>query len=162
MKLTSDTGTKHVLFVCTANQCRSVMAEWGFRDFAERNELAQVTVSSAGVAAFDGAAPTENALLVLQEHGIDASGHRATLLDRSLVEEATVVLGMTLAHVCAIASLGPDVEEKTFLLGEFSSDARLSDIDDPVGLSVEDYSGCLNAIESCFAGLMGHLLGGTA
>lgn len=161
MKLTSDAGTKHVLFVCTANQCRSVMAEWAFRDFAERGKLEQVTVSSAGVAAFAGAAPTENALLMLSEHGIDASGHRATLLDRSLVEEATVVLGMTRAHVRAIASLGPDAEEKTFLLSEFSSDARQSDIDDPVGLSVEDYRECLNTIESCFAGLAEHLKGGT-
>jgi len=160
LKLTRDTGTKHVLFVCTANQCRSVMAEWAFRNFAERNELAKVTVSSAGVAAFAGAAPTENALLVLSERGIDASGHRATLLDRNLVEEATVVLGMTRAHVRAIASLGPDVEEKTFLLSEFCSDARQSDIDDPVGLSVEDYRECLNAIESCFADLAGHLIRG--
>jgi protein-tyrosine-phosphatase len=138
------------------------MAEWGFRDFAERGEFGQVTVSSAGVAAMPGAPPTQNALIVLSERGIDASGHRATLLDRSLVEEATVVLGMTRAHVHAIASLGPDAEEKTFLLRELSSDARQSEIDDPVGLSVEDYRECLKAIESCFAGLMGHLLGGTA
>ncbi len=161
MKLTGGIGIKHVLFVCTANRCRSVMAEWAFRDFAERGELGHVTVSSAGVAAMPGAPPTQNALTVLSERGIDASGHRARLLDRSLVEEADVVLAMTHGHLRAIASLGPDVEEKTFLLSEFSSDARQSEIDDPVGLSAEDYRECLNTIESCFAGLMGHLLGGT-
>jgi protein-tyrosine phosphatase len=161
LKLKREIEIKHVLFVCTANRCRSVMAEWGFRDFAKRRELWHVTVSSAGMVAPHGAPPTETALEVLSERGIDASGHGARLLDRSMVDEANVVLGMTRAHVRAIASLAPGVEEKTFLLGEFSADDGDSEVDDPFGLGIEDYRECFNSIESCFAGLAEYLEGGT-
>ena len=162
MKLKGEIGRKRVLFVCTANRCRSVMAEWGFRDLAEREELWQVIASSAGVVAAPGSPPTNNTLLVLSERGIDATEHRATLVDRNLIEQADIVLGMTRAHVRVITGLAQGAEEKTFLLGRFSSDARERDIDDPFGLSLDVYRECLDAIESCFAGLMEHLRGDTA
>ena len=157
MKLTAEIGMKKVLFVCTANRCRSVMAEWGFRDLAERKEVRQVIASSAGVAGVPGSSPTENTLVVLSERGIDATEHRARLIDRNLIEEAGIVLGMTRAHIRVISSLCPGAEKKAFLLGKFSSDAPESDIDDPFGLRLEDYRKCFEAIESCFVGLMGHL-----
>ena len=134
------------------------MAEWGFRDLAERKELWQFTVSSAGVAAVPGSPPTQNTLLVLSERGIDASEHRATLLNANLIQAADVVLGMTGAHVHTISNAVPRADEKTFLLKKFAPDAEESDIPDPFGLPLDDYRQCLDSIQSCFGGLMAYLL----
>ena len=138
------------------------MAEWGFRDFLERNELWQCTVTSAGVTAVDGALPTGETVLVLGERDIDATRHRARVLDRDIVEAADLVLGMTRAHVDAVADLVPAAIDKTFLLTEICPGTDPADIDDPFGCSVEYYRECLRTIESCFDGVVAKLQGETS
>ena len=135
------------------------MAEWGFRDFLERRELCQFSASSAGVAAMPGVPPTRETLVVLSERGIDASEHRATVLDQDLIEAADVVLGTTRAHVDAIVNLVPAAREKAFLLTEFRPDKGADDIEDPFGGSLDDYRRCFHDIQSCFQGVLAELQG---
>jgi protein-tyrosine-phosphatase len=149
------------LFVCTANRCRSVIAEWGFRDLLERLELHQFDVSSAGVVAVPDVPATGETVLVLSEHGINALAHRAAVVDRDLIESADIVLGMTRAHVDAIVSVVPTADRKTFLLTEFCPDEDLDGIDDPFGGSLDDYRRCLDDIQSCFEGVLAKLQGET-
>jgi len=149
------------LFVCTANRCRSVMADWGFRDLLERRELPQFDVSSAGVVAVPEVPPTGETVLVLSEHGINALAHRAAALDRDLIESADIVLGMTRAHVDAIVDLVPTADRKTFLLTDLCPDEDLDEIDDPFGGSLDDYRRCFDDIRSCFEGVLEKLQGGT-
>jgi protein-tyrosine phosphatase len=137
------------------------MAEWGFRDLLERRELAQIDVLSAGVVAVPDVPPTGETVLVLSEHGINALGHRAAVVDRGLIESADIALGMTRAHVDAIVDLMPTASGKTFLLTDLCPDEDLDEIDDPFGGSLDDYRRCFDDIQSCFLGVLAKLRGGT-
>ena len=69
-----------ILFVCTGNTCRSVMAEYYTRSKLDDLGISGITVSSAGVATIDGMPASQGALAVLEEIGIDASAHVSRLL----------------------------------------------------------------------------------
>lgn len=137
------------------------MAEWGFRDFLERRELPPFDVSSAGVVAVPDVPPTGETVLVLSEHGINALGHRAAVIDRDLIESADIVLGMTRAHVDAIVNLVPQADRKTLLLTDLCPDEDLDEIDDPFGGSLDGYRRCFGDIQSCFEGVLEKLQGET-
>src|SRR5256885_17119351 len=83
--------TQHVLFVCTGNICRSPLAA-ALLERALKERGIDVTVTSAGTGAWDGAPASEGAYLVGLERGVDLSSHRARLLTREPVENAGLVL----------------------------------------------------------------------
>jgi len=58
-------------------------------------------------------------MALLQEHGIDASSHRARQLDAVMLREAELVLGMERRHLAAAARLAPEASGKLFLLGKW-------------------------------------------
>ncbi|MHB1299177.1 MAG: arsenate reductase/protein-tyrosine-phosphatase family protein, partial [Gemmatimonadaceae bacterium] len=87
-----------VLFVCTGNTCRSPMAESVATRMAAERALGDVTFSSAGTSAWDGAPASDGALLVAMERGLDLSQHRARMLSRELVAESDLILVMSPHH----------------------------------------------------------------
>ena len=99
----------HILFVCTGNTCRSPMAEGLLRAALAAKGLDQVTVSSAGTGAWDGAPISEASYLVGLEQGLDLSEHRARLLTRDVVRGADLILAMSGHHIARVAELGGEV-----------------------------------------------------
>ena len=107
----------------------------------------QVTASSAGTGAWDGAPASEGAYLVALEHGLDLSGHRARLLDRELVSSADLILTMSRHHSARVAELGGG--DRVHLLGEFVGRAA------PAAEVVDPYGGELSGYREAFAELRG-------
>jgi len=89
-----------------------------------------LTVSSAGTGAWDGAPASEGAYLVGLERGLDLSGHRARLLTRELVDQADLILTMARHHRARVDELGG--EGKVFVLGEYAGKGS-DEVSDPFG-----------------------------
>lgn len=107
---------KKILVLCVGNICRSPTAE-----YLLRRQLAgrDIQVSSAGLGALVGRPIEGHAMELLQEHGIDATSHRARQLDAQMLRDADLVLGMERRHLAAAARLAPEASGKLFLLGKW-------------------------------------------
>lgn len=127
-----------VLLVCTGNICRSPLAEAIMRRDLTALGRDDITVTSAGTGAWDGAPASEGAYLVGLEHGLDLSAHRARLLTRDLVERANVVLTMARHHRARVQELGG--EGRTFVLGEYGGrTGPQAEVSDPFGGDLDVY-----------------------
>jgi len=147
-----------VLFVCSGNTCRSPIAEYILRHELERCGLADAyEVHSAGTLGIENAPATDEALTVLDERGIDARGHRSQGLTRELVEDARVIIGMTVAHVAAVEHLAPDAASRCHVVTEFSPGDPSRGVDDPIGQPVGEYQRCAEAIEDAMPGIISFL-----
>jgi protein-tyrosine-phosphatase len=97
------------------------------------------SVTSAGTAACDGMKAASTAVNVLEEMGIDLSGHRTKFLTRKMVDEADLVIAMTGEHERDILRLAPDSRSKVIVFGELDSRRENPDIGDPLGRDEEAY-----------------------
>jgi protein-tyrosine phosphatase len=136
----ADGGTFRLLFVCTGNTCRSPMAEAIARHRLGELGWEQVEVGSAGVAAYSGSPASEGSLHAAGAHGLDLSGHRATLLTDDLAKGADLILTMSPSHLMRVTELG--AADHAALLTTYADgleEAAGVAIPDPIGGSDEEY-----------------------
>ncbi|MDA8275111.1 MAG: low molecular weight phosphatase family protein [Actinomycetota bacterium] len=105
-----------VLVLCTANVCRSPMAQ-GFLTAELASRGVGGTVRSAGTDVGPERPPAD-AVAAMAAWGIDTSGHRARALDDGLLESADLVLGMTRKHAREAVVRVPAVFPRAFTLKE--------------------------------------------
>ncbi|MFZ5586811.1 MAG: low molecular weight protein arginine phosphatase [Thermodesulfobacteriota bacterium] len=112
-----------ILFVCTGNTCRSSMAAAIASHLKEERRL-DIPVASAGLAAWEGAPATPEAIQAVAEMGIDLRDHRARQVTADLVAGADLVLTMTGAHRERLRELYPEAGAKIFTLKEYVRDRQ--------------------------------------
>jgi protein-tyrosine phosphatase len=112
-----------LLFVCTANICRSpIAAELALLRIgaAVRPDAVDVVVGSAGVQGHAGAAMDPRADTVLRSLGARPAGFVSRLLTVPLAAEADLVLTAQRLHRAAVVALHPRSHAKVFTILEFS------------------------------------------
>lgn len=114
---------RRILFVCTANICRSPTAEYLARSrFGED----YWRFRSAGFLP-SGRAPSDTLIRALGEIDVDVRRHRSYQLDRASLAAADLVLTMEGAHVQQATEIDPDSYPKSLPLREAA--AALDDWD---------------------------------
>ena len=146
-----------LLFVCTGNTCRSALAEVIAGEVAAGLSRTDVSISSAGTSAWDGAPASDGALLVGIERKLDLSNHRSRQLSREIVQQSDVILAMGPHHVERIEALGGS--GKTWLFTDYaerSSEGRA--IVDPFGGGLEDYRVTADELERAVRAVFARLI----
>ena len=158
---------KKVLFVCTANVCRSPMAQELFNAVAEDGGL-PYRAESAGTAALEGRPMAENALAALEEAGIyPQEAHSARQVDETMLEEADLVLAMTPQHAATLRRLGGDPQggppggppRGIHVLPEYATGAAGEGIADPHGLTMAAHRSTLRQLYEHVERVVGRLRG---
>jgi protein-tyrosine-phosphatase len=147
---------KKVLFVCTANICRSPMAQAIFDALAEDGDL-PFRAESAGTAALEGKPMAANTLAALEEVGIYPSPHRARRVDEAMVEEAELVLAMTPQHAATVRRLAGNRAGEIHALPEYTVGVQGEGIPDPYGLTMAAYRSTLRQIYEHVERVVGRL-----
>ncbi|MBN1869114.1 MAG: threonylcarbamoyl-AMP synthase [Candidatus Omnitrophica bacterium] len=140
---------KAILFICTGNSCRSVMAEYLLKSKVKGRD--DIEVMSAGTGVFIQSAASSETIAVLAEEGIDATDHVAQPMNTILLKKADLIIVMTRKHRDQVLERVPEVEKRVYLLKEFantvSNGAENLDIIDPIGKPRELYKVCLREIK---------------
>lgn len=145
---------KKVLFVCTGNSCRSIMAEAYFNQIAAFQGKG-FEARSAGTLGIEGASPSKEVIALLSEEGIDPTRYKSKSLSVEAVNWADMVLVMASEHKLAVIGLCPDAAGKVRFLGEFNPDNRGEImIPDPIGRSRAFYNASFNVIRISVEELM--------
>ncbi len=127
----------HILIICTANICRSPVAEAILRDRLAKRGLEDWTVSSAGTWAMTRRGASENSVIVAREYGLDISSHQARMVEEEYLREADLVLCMEAGHAEALRAEFQGQAHKVFMLTEMAG--RPYSVYDPFGEPLISY-----------------------
>ncbi|MBN2549980.1 MAG: hypothetical protein JXB15_12530 [Anaerolineales bacterium] len=125
-----------VLFICSANICRSPMA-MGLLKIKVKDEADDWKIESAGIWAYSGDPAAVNTQIIIKARGGDVSSHRSQPITTSLVEAFNLILVMERGHKEALRAAFPEYAPRIFLMSEMIGESL--DIADPVGHPLEDY-----------------------
>ena len=151
---------RNILFVCTGNSCRSVMAEGLLKKMLKDRGRSDIEVHSAGISAMDGFPPTDKTAAVMKKEGIDLSDFKTARLTLGMIQKADLMLVMDYMHREEILNFAPDAGDKIHLLKEY---VGVNDgyggvtVPDPIGRPLEVYERVLTTIKKALEKLMERL-----
>ena len=146
-----------VLFVCSANICRSPMAKGVFRTMVQRAGLEHAfTIDSAGTLEDQAGQPAAPfAAGAARRRGYDISDHISRTLTNEDLEKFALPLGMDRGHLAAMRWMAPrPFADRPQLLLKFAPQTGLNEIIDPFGGPSRGYEESLDLIEQGCKGVL--------
>ena len=135
-----------VLLVCSANMCRSPMAELLLKHELEQRGVSGWKVHSAGANASVGWPAARGAVEAMRQLDLDLSKHRSRSVTPGMMADADLVLYMSQANREELECLLGTVPEKAIPLSNLVG--RDDDIEDPIGGAPEAFLACANELKS--------------
>ena len=149
-----------VLFVCTANICRSPMAEGVLRAMAQQAPV-ELRLEIASVGTHDyhiGKPPFPTAVEVAKERGYDITRHVARRIVPDDFDRYDYVLAMDRFNIASLKKIAPTrCKGKIELLLEYGEEFHREEVPDPYGGDRFQFKRALEMIEDGCRGLL-HLL----
>jgi protein-tyrosine-phosphatase len=136
-----------IIILCTANMCRSPMAEVLLRKKLQQQEdITNWRVESAGTWTVIGRPVAPRTLEVMQRlFGLDLSEHRSRLVSRSLLRPFDLILVMEAGHKEAIGIEFPELVSRVHLIYEMVGQVR--NVIDPIGGTTKDFEDTAHELE---------------
>lgn len=147
-------GSSHknaVLFICTANICRSPMAVELFKMKLQAHKLPldQWRVESAGTWAQEGEPASEGSSIVMLRRGVDLSEHRSRMVSKNMLKEFDLILTMEAGHKEALQIEFPEFASRIFMLSEMQGVS--APVRDPYGGPLTGYEVTVETIDRMLA-----------
>ncbi len=147
MGLLAEEQTPSVLFVCTANVCRSPMAAALFRSLLKENGIDPNfwRIESAGTWAIKGRPAAPEVVALLAARGMNIKTHRSRILDQEMVKRFDLVVTMESGHKEALQAEFRSLRDRIFTLAELAGET--GSVEDPMGGPPEAYAAAAEEIE---------------
>jgi protein-tyrosine phosphatase len=156
---------RSILFVCTANLCRSPMAEGVFRKLvSDSRREADFEIDSAGTHDYHvGKPPFQKAVECAKKRGYEISHLVARRVVPNDFDHFDAILAMDRANVASLKTITPTrCKNKIELLTDYGDAHYGKDIPDPYGRQDKDFNLALDMIEDGCRGLAGFLIKASA
>ncbi len=142
-----------ILFICTGNSCRSVMAEGYLKKRLKEIERDDIEVSSRGTHASTFMSPTAETLNVLGEINVDMKRHVSKTVSDKDIKEADLILVMEEPHRDEVLYIMPSKRDRTYLLAEFGLwggkvQNTALEVPDPIGRPIRVYKDTFGIIKN--------------
>lgn len=147
---------RSILFVCTANICRSPTAEGVFRRMLARQDtLDRFEIDSAGTHDYQvGKPPFPAAVEIAKRRGYDITGCVARRISSGDFDHFDLILAMDKSNLLSLRMIAPTrCKDKIELLLEYGNKYYGLDVPDPYGGKEEGFEVAIDMIEDGCGGL---------
>jgi protein-tyrosine phosphatase len=147
---------RSILFVCTANICRSPTGEGIFKRIIEKQNLhLDLEVASAGTHQYHvGKPPYPTAVELAKRRGYDITSCLARQIKADDFDHFDMILAMDKSNLVALRTIAPTrCKHKIELLLDYSDKYPGQEVPDPYGGDEKDFERALDMIEDGCKGL---------